>query len=78
MAGTSAVSGKIGVPVAGGGQLRPRRGNDLQGRPVIEREGLVFSGFGEPQVDQLAYLFRVSGGQVVQLGPVGMMQPEGG
>ena len=65
-------AGEVDIAVAGRGQLRPRRGDDLQRGPVIEREARVVAGLGEPQVHQLAELVRVLGGQVVQLGAVGV------
>ena len=64
--------GEVGVALARRGQLRPRRDDDLQGGPVIEREGPVLAGFGEPQVDQLPELLGMLGGQVVQFGAIGV------
>src|SRR5206468_3924263 len=63
-------AGEVDVAVAGRGQLRPRCGDDLHRGPVVEREGAVVAGLGEPQVHQLPQLVRVLGGEVVYLGAV--------
>ena len=62
--------GVVDVAVAWAGQLWPRCVDDLDRGSVVEREGAVVSGLGEPQVHQLADFFRVFSGEVVQLGPV--------
>ena len=51
-------------------ELGPRGGEDLHRRTVVEREGPVGPGLGEPDVDQLAELVGLLGGEVVQLGTV--------
>ena len=64
------VVGEVDVAVARRRQLRARRHEDLQRRPVVEREALVGAGLGVPEVDHLAELVGLLGGEVVQLGAV--------
>ena len=60
--------GPVHVAVAGGGELRPGGGQDLERGPVVEGERLVGPRLGEPDVDQFPHLVGVLGGQVVGLG----------
>ena len=59
-------AGEVAVAVARAGELRPRGGDDLDRRAVVEREGAVSAGFGEPQVDQLAQLLGMLAREVVR------------
>ena len=64
--------GIVDVTVARPSQLQAGRQQDLQRGPVIEGEGAVGPGRGEPQVDHLPLFVRPLGGQVVYFGPVGV------
>ena len=61
---------EVDVLVARSGELRPRRREDLDRRAVVEREGAVRAGLGEPDVDELPHLVGLLGGEVVELGAV--------
>ncbi len=60
-------AGPVDVAVAGGAELGPGGGQDLQRGPVVEGERLVGPGFGEPDVDQFPNFVGVFGGQVAVL-----------
>src|SRR5205085_11975067 len=64
------------VAVARFDQLRSWRGQDLERTAVVEREGLVYPRFVEPQSDQLLELLGFLGGEIVQLGPVDLCAVE--
>ena len=62
--------GEVDVAAARAGELRPRRHEDFEWRPIIEREAIVAAGLRVPEVDELAQFLRVLGGEIVELGPV--------
>ena len=62
--------GEVDVSGARRRELRPFRDEDLQRRPVVEREAFVGAGFGVPEVHHLAEFLRMVGCEVVQFGSV--------
>src|SRR3954452_18515668 len=62
--------GVVDVAVAGWGKRRSRRGEQLQGAAIVERERPVCARLGVPQVDHLLEAVGLGHREVMQLGAV--------